>query len=229
MAAGRLGLDAFDRSACSYSNLRLFMARLLGPKHHICRRMGERLCDSAKCPVMRRPTPPGVHGPKGYGRQTEYGTQLREKQKVKYVYGIMERQFRRYYEEALRRPGNTAELFLQRLERRLDNVVYRLGFARSRAEARQMVNHGWVCVNGKRLTIPSYLTKQGDTISLKPSAKGTTRFKEIIQQRQIQNMSQSRWLTSNTEALEGKMLALPTQDDFPRNVNMTLVVEFYSR
>src|SRR3990167_10543237 len=117
------------------------MGRLLGPKHHICRRLGERVCTSAKCPMMRRSYPPGVHGPKGYGRITEYGTQLREKQKVKYTYGIMEKQFRRYYNKALSQTGNTAELFLQHLERRLDNIVYRLGLARSRQEARQSEEH----------------------------------------------------------------------------------------
>ena len=191
--------------------------------------MGERLCDSQKCPVLRRPTPPGVHGPKGYGRQTEFGTQLREKQKMKYVYGVLERQFRRYYEEAVRRPGNTAELFLQQLERRLDNVVYRLGFARTRAEARQMVSHGWIRVNGKRVDIPSYLVRVGEVISLKAGAKDSARVREIMKQRQGQPTRPSRWLASDPEVLEGKILNLPGQDDFPSNVNMTLVVEFYSR
>lgn len=205
------------------------MARLLGAKHHMCRRIGERLCDSQKCPVLRRPTPPGVHGPKGYGRQTEFGTQLREKQKVKYVYGVLERQFRRYYATAVRRPGNTAELFLQQLECRLDNVVYRLGFARTRAEARQMVGHGWISVNGKRVDIPSYTVRVGEIVSLKAGTQDSVRVREIMKQRKDQSAIQRRWLTSDAGALEGRVLNLPLRDDFPSNLNMTLVVEFYSR
>jgi len=193
----------------------------------MCRRIGERLCTSEKCPVMRRPYPPGVHGPKGYGRQTEFGTQLREKQKVKYVYGVMERQFRRYYDDATRREGNTAELFLQGLERRLDNVVYRLGFARSREEARQMVNHGWVRVNGRRVDIPSYAVKVDQVIALKPEAKRSPRWQQI--QQAGRPADAPSWLSRNPEALEGKVLALPEPADFPHNLNMTLVVEFYSR
>ena len=203
------------------------MGRLLGPKHHICRRLGERVCTSERCPVSRRPYPPGVHGPKGYGRTSEYGTQLKEKQKAKYTYGVMERQFRRYFEDAAGRTGNTAELFFQNLERRLDNVVYRLGFARSRPEARQMVNHGWVRVNGKRVDIPSVMTKAGDTVSLKTGAERSTRWQEI-EKRQTPVAALS-WLAIGTEPRSGKVLSLPVADDFPKNINMTLVVEFYSR
>ena len=203
------------------------MGRPLGPKHHMCRRIGERLCTSAKCPVMRRPYPPGVHRPKGYGRQTEYGTQLREKQKVKYIYGIMERQFRRYYADATTREGNTSELFMQGLERRLDNVIYRLGFARSREEARQMVSHGWVRVNGRRVDIPSYAVKAGQAVALKADAKHSARWQQI--QAAGRPADAPSWLARSGEALEGKVLALPAPADFPQNVNMTLVVEFYSR
>ena len=178
---------------------------------------------------MRRPTPPGVHGPKGYGRQTEYGTQLREKQKAKYIYGVMERQFRRYYEEAIRRLGNTTELFLQYLERRLDNVVFRLGFARSRPEARQMVSHGWVLVNGKRVDIPSYKVKVGQIISFKPKVKNSIRWQSVVQQRQRQTIGVPSWLAADADVQQGKILSLPGVDDFPKNIDMTLVVEFYSR
>lgn len=203
------------------------MARLIGPKHHMCRRIGERVCSAEKCPVSRRPTPPGVHGPKGYGRKTEFGTQLTEKQKVKYVYGVLERQFRRYYEEAQRRPGNTAELFLQLLERRLDNVVFRLGMARSRAEARQIVSHGWVTINGKRVDIPSYIVKTGETVALKPAAHKSSRWQEIIKSRSTTELPS--WLGHSSEDRTGKVLGLPVPTDFPQNLNMTLVVEFYSR
>lgn len=201
------------------------MGRLLGPKHHRCRRLGERVCTSDKCPALRRQTPPGVHGPKGYGKLTEYGTQLREKQKAKYVYGIMERQFRRYYETAIRQTGNTSELFLQHLERRLDNVVYRLGMAKTRADARQLVTHGWVLVNGKRVDIPSYETKVGESISLKPKAAGHVRFASL----QGAQQATTSWLATADDRLSGKITALPSKDDFPGNLNMTLVVEFYSR
>lgn len=203
------------------------MGRVLGPKHHLCRRLGEKVCVSEKCPVMRRASPPGVHGPKGYGRITEYGTQLREKQKAKYIYGVMERQFRRYYRKALSRPGNTAELFLQYLERRLDNVVYRLGMARSRAEARQITNHGWVLVNNKRLDIPSYEVKVSDVISLKEGVKKSARWQAIEQYNKIQ--APANWLMYENKHLSGKVVSLPSKDDFPQNINMTLVVEFYSR
>ena len=204
-----------------------FMGRLLGPKHHLCRRLGERVCTSEKCPVMRRAYPPGVHGPKGYGRVTEYGTQLREKQKAKYTYGVMERQFRRYYEQALSQTGNTAEIFLQQLERRLDNVVWRLGFARSRQEARQLVSHGWVLVNGQRVNIPSYIVKVGETISLKKEAKNSARLKAIGEYTQAR--TPVSWLMFEDANLSGKVMSLPSQNDFPKNINMTLVVEYYSR
>lgn len=217
MAAARRGRVVFN------------MGRPLGPKHHMCRRIGQRLCSSDKCPVLKRPTPPGVHGPKGYGRQTEYGTQLREKQKVKYVYGVMERQFRRYYKEAIRREGNTAELFLQQLERRLDNVVFRLGFARSRMEARQMVNHGWIRVNGKRVDIPSYQVRAGEVITLKPGVENSTRIKAVASAHQGQTAPSPSWLSRDQAKFEGKIASLPSKTDFPANLNMTLVVEFYSR
>ena len=188
------------------------MGRLLGPKHHLCRRLGERICTSEKCPVMRRAYPPGVHGPKGYGRVTEYGTQLREKQKVKYTYGVMERQFRRYYEKALSQVGSTSELFL----------------ASSRREARQMVTHGWVLVNGKRLSIPSYIVKAGETISLKKDAVNGHRWK-VVMEANREPKTIASWLAFDPTALSGKIISLPSVDDFPKNINMTLVVEFYSR
>ncbi len=202
------------------------MARLLGAKHRMCRRVGERLCTSDKCPAIRRQTPPGVHGPKGHPRLTEYGTQLKEKQKAKYLYGVMERQFRRYYEKSLSQTGNTAENFLLHLERRLDNVVYRLGFTKTRAAARQLVSHGWVTVNGKSVNIPSYSVRVGDVVSLKAGSKNTP-IGEGITKHTPANIPS--WLAVDTANLTGKVASQPTREDFPQNLNMTLVVEFYSR
>ncbi len=192
----------------------------------MCRRVGERLCNSDKCPAVRRQTPPGVHGPKGHPRLTEYGTQLKEKQKAKYLYGVMERQFRRYYEKSMSQTGNTAENFLLNLERRLDNVVFRLGFAKTRAAARQLVSHGWVTVNGKSVNIPSYSVRVNDVISMKPNTKSTP-IGEVITKQPAPNIPS--WLTSDTASLSGKVVSAPGKEDFPQNLNMTLVVEFYSR
>lgn len=203
------------------------MARLQGPKHRMCRRVGERLCSSARCPVTRRNQPPGVHGPKGHRRLTEFGGQLKEKQKARFMYGVMERQFRKYYEKAVRSEGNTADLIWLNLERRLDNVVYRLGFAKTRSQARQLVSHGWVTVNGKRVDIPSYAVSVGDIVKLKDSAKGSDLVKFINEGKVSEPAPQ--WLSLDINNLEGKVLALPKAEDFPANVNMTLVVEYYSR
>lgn len=203
------------------------MARLLGAKHRMCRRVGERLCGSDKCPVSRRQSPPGVHGPKGYPRLTEYGTQLREKQKAKYVYGVMERQFRNYFEHALNQTGNTAENFLKVLEGRLDNVIYRGGFAKTRAAARQLTTHGWICVNGKRVNIPSYQVRIGDVITFKKGAKESALGQYVTKQPPATTPS---WLNVDTSSdATIKVLGTPVKDDFPQNLNMTLVVEFYSR
>lgn len=192
----------------------------------MCRRSGERVCTSDKCPAVRRQQPPGVHGPKGYRRLTEYGTQMREKQKAKYLYGVMEKQFSRYYEEATRKTGNTADLFLQSLEYRLDNVVYRLGFAKTRAQARQMVGHGFVTVNGKRVNIPSFRVRVGNVIAMKSQMQGSALWKSITTGRQQTPVS---WLSVEAEKLSGKVTGSPVREDFPANINMTLVVEFYSR
>jgi len=193
----------------------------------MCRRVGERVCTSDKCPAVKRQQPPGVHGTKGYRRLTEFGTQMREKQKTKYLYGVMEKQFSGYYEKAASKSGNTAEFFLQLLERRLDNVIFRMGFARTRAQARQLVGHGFVLINGKRVTIPSYQVRAGEVITLKPSVKGSALWKSISAGRQ--GTTATSWLSVDEKALEGKVTGFPAHDDFPPNINMTLVVEFYSR
>jgi len=201
------------------------MGRLLGNKHRMCRRIGERLCSNEHCPVTKRHAPPGAHGPKGYGKLTEYGTQLREKQKAKYIYGVMEKQFRKYYDRATNQTGNTAENFLRNLEIRLDNVVFRSGFAKTRAAARQMVSHGWVTVNGKKVNIPSYEIKTGDVIALKKSTKKT----EATQSDEVVISTTPSWLSVDLANSTGKVTGAPVADDYPKNLNMTLVVEFYSR
>lgn len=203
------------------------MARLQGPKHRMCRRTGEKLCSSGRCPVTRRNQPPGVHGPKGYRRLTEFGSQLKEKQKARFMYGVMEKQFRKYYEAASKSEGNTAEGIWRNLETRLDNVVFRLGMAKSRGQARQVVSHGWVTVNGKRVNIPSYKVKVGDVVAMKQGAKSSGLWQKISEQGKVDTMPQ--WLSFDINNLEGKVLALPKAEDFPANVNMTLVVEYYSR
>lgn len=193
----------------------------------MCRRTGERLCSSNRCPALRRNQPPGTHGPKGYRRLTEFGGQLKEKQKARFMYGLMEKQFRTYYKSAAKAEGNTADLIWGSLERRLDNVVYRLGFAKTRQQARQMVNHGWVKVNGRRVDIPSYQVKVGDVVAMKDNSKDSNLWKFINEGKTAEPLPQ--WLSLDINNLEGKVLALPTAEDFPANVNMTLVVEYYSR
>ena|SRR3989344_334175 len=201
------------------------MGKLLGNKHRMCRRIGERLCNNDRCPVTRRHSPPGTHGVKGYGKLTEYGTQLREKQKAKYMYGIMEKQFRNYFEKALHQTGNTTDNFLRALELRLDNAVFRSGFAKTRAAARQLVSHGWVLVNGQRVTIPSYQLVQDDEISLSKKAKKSA----LAESTQKNSITPPSWLAVDTAELTSKVVSLPLTDDYPKNLNMTLIVEFYSR
>ena len=191
----------------------------------MCRRIGERLCNNDRCPVTRRHSPPGTHGVKGYGKLTEYGTQLREKQKAKYMYGIMEKQFRNYFEKALHQTGNTTDNFLRALELRLDNAVFRSGFAKTRAAARQLVSHGWVLVNGQRVTIPSYQLVQDDEISLSKKAKKSA----LAESTQKNSITPPSWLAVDTAELTSKVVSLPLTDDYPKNLNMTLIVEFYSR
>ena len=191
----------------------------------MCRRIGERLCNNDRCPVTRRHSPPGTHGVKGYGKLTEYGTQLREKQKAKYMYGIMEKQFRNYFEKALPQTGNTTDNFLRALELRLDNAVFRSGFAKTRAAARQLVSHGWVLVNGQRVTIPSYQLVQDDEIALSKKAKKSA----LAESTQKNSITPPSWLAVDSAELTSKVVSLPLADDYPKNLNMTLIVEFYSR
>jgi len=196
----------------------------------MCRREGVSLCGKEKCALKRRNAPPGVHGPTQAmrkPRQSSYGIQLREKQKAKRLYNIMERQFRRYFEAASQKKGNTAEFLIQTLERRLDNTVYRLGFAKTRRQARQMVSHGFISVNGECVDIASYSVRAGEIVGIKESKK-TKGLLNGLQER-LQKMEAPRWLSLDAGKLQGKVTSLPEGEDLKTVFDPTLIVEFYSR
>ena len=208
------------------------MARDTGPKCKLCRREGEKLylkgsrCYSDKCSFERRPYAPGEHG-QGRAQTSEYALQLREKQKVRRIYGLQENKFKRYFGMAEGMSGVTGENFLQLLERRLDNVVYRLGFATSRNEARQFVLHGHVYVNGRKVNIPSYQVDEEDSISVKDSSRKNKRFQEILEFNE--DLTPPEWLSVNMDKAEGKVISLPEMDDLDFPVEEHLIVEYYSR
>ncbi|BCV23118.1 30S ribosomal protein S4 [Moorella sp. Hama-1] len=208
------------------------MARYTDSTCRLCRREGAKLflkgdrCYSDKCAVARRSYAPGQHG-QGRKKVSEYGLQLREKQKVRRIYGVMERQFRNYFEKAERQKGVTGENLLVTLERRLDNIVYRLGFADSRAEARTLIRHGHFLVNGRKVNIPSYLVRAGDTIKVREKSKASPRFKEIAEA--AAHRTVPAWLSADGNALEGHVLALPTREQIDTPVQEHLIVELYSR
>ena len=208
------------------------MARYTGPVCRICRREGEKLylkgekCVT-KCTLERRPSKPGQHGSARGRKASGYATQLREKQKVRKTYGILERQFKRHFDEAARRPGKTSDNLIQLLEMRMDNIVYRFGFADSRAQARQLVNHGHFRLNGRRLDIPSALVKAGDEITVRPQSRETEYFKAralLLAQKGVPS-----WLRVDPNTLTGRVLAAPTPQDLELPFNEQLVVEFYQR
>ncbi len=195
----------------------------------LSRRFGQALFGTAKEAkiLQRRNYPPGQHGPSASGRISEYGTQLREKQKAKIIYGLLERQFRKYFQEALARTGDTGLLLLQYLERRLDNVVYRLGWATTRAQARQLVNHGHILVNDRRVDIPSYRVKVGDRIQVRSQSRSAGYFTTV--QKTLENYQAPAWLELQSAELAGRVLDLPTDDQLERGIQPKLIVEFYSR
>jgi len=208
------------------------VARYIGSKCRLCRREGEKLflkgekCHTAKCPIETRPFPPGQHGQKR-ARLSDYARQLREKQKLRRVYGILEGQFRSYYEEADRRRGSTGEVLLQLLESRLDNVAFRMGFGASRSESRQLVRHNCVTVNGKRVNIPSYQLKAGDVVAVVEGAKNQLRVKassDFAQQRGMPD-----WLDVDASKMEGIFKAAPERNELPAEIQEQLVVELYSK
>ncbi|MCT4597416.1 MAG: 30S ribosomal protein S4 [Vallitalea sp.] len=208
------------------------MARYRGAVCRLCRREGEKLflkgerCYTGKCAIDRRPYAPGDHG-KRRTKVSEYGLQLRQKQKAKRIYGVLETQFRNYFEEADRRKGITGENLLIILETRLDNVVYRAGLGRSRTEARQVVRHNHITVNGKKVNIPSYQVKQGDVIEVKEKSLNIQRFKDIIETTASRIVPE--WLDIDTENKTIKVVSVPTRDQIDSTVEETLIVELYSK
>lgn len=209
------------------------MARYIGESCRVCRREGEKLflkgsrCYTDKCALTRRAYAPGQHGQKRK-KQSDYGMQLREKQKAKAFYGVLESQFRKYFEEASRSKEVTGLKLLQILESRLDNVVYRLGLATSRAQARQLVRHGHFTVNGKKVNIPSYLTKVGDVIAVKEASKNEECFKQIVEATE-NGRPVPTWLEADLQNRNGKVVALPSRDEIDLSVQEHLIVELYSK
>ncbi|HEY7781652.1 MAG TPA: 30S ribosomal protein S4 [Ktedonobacterales bacterium] len=209
------------------------MARYTGPVCKLCRREGVKLflkgdrCMSAKCAIERRNTRPGQHGQGRTRKPSGYALQLREKQKVRRMYGVLERQFQRYYDASARRAGKTSENLLQRLEMRLDSVVYRLGFADSRAQARQLVTHGHFQVNGRKTDIPSMILKPGMEVAVRPRSKNLEYFKAralMVTQKGVPG-----WLRLDANALSGQVLALPARQELELPFDEALVVEYYQR
>lgn len=206
------------------------MAKYTNADCKLCRREGAKLflkgerCTSKKCAMEKRPVAPGMHGVTRK-KASEYNIQLREKQKVKRAYGLLEKQFREYYEEAERMRGVTGENMLTLIEKRLDNVVYRMGIGSSRAQSRQIVNHGHITVNGKDVDIPSYEVKTGDVIAVKESKKDNALFKELRGAKIVM----PRWVEFDTESFTGKIIDNPKREDIDLNINEQLIIELYSK
>jgi small subunit ribosomal protein S4 len=209
------------------------MARDLDAKCRQCRREGEKLflkgekCFTDRCAVERRGYAPGQHGQKSGSRMSDFGKQLREKQKLRRTYGVLERQFRKTYAEAARSKGITGERLLQLLETRLDNIAYRMGFGASRTEARQVVRHNGMLVNGKRVNIPSYQVRPGDVVEVAAKAKAQLRIKASSEAAESRGIPE--WLEVDAKALKGTFKSLPARTDLPSTVNESLIIELYSK
>lgn len=202
------------------------MARYTGPKTKIARKFGEPIFGDDKV-LAKKNYPPGQHGANRRRKTSEYGLQLREKQKAKFIYGVLEKPFRNYYEKADRMKGMTGENLMVMLERRLDSVVFRMGFARTRREARQVVGHKHVLVNGKQVNIPSYLIKAGDVIEIREKSKSLQRYKDILEVTAGRLVPE--WMDVDQEALKGTVKNLPTREMIDVPVNEMLIVELYSK
>jgi small subunit ribosomal protein S4 len=206
------------------------MARFNGPVGKISRRLGLGITEKGQRILNKRSDPPGQHGPTARRRQlSEYGIQLREKQKAKFVYGVLERQFRRTFEQAARRSGVTGEYLLSLLERRLDNVVYRLGMATTRQQARQLVTHGHITVDGRKTNIPSYTVKVGQVIAVRSESRSRTYFKNLVDGGDFSRYRAPEWLHLNAGEMSGSVVSLPRREDAEQGINEQLIVEFYSR
>ncbi len=200
--------------------------RYTGPKVRKARRLGMAFTAKDARILQKRSTPPGQHG-QGRVRMSEYGLQLREKQKAKINYGVQERQFLRYFDKAKKQTGVTGDILLQLLELRLDNVVYRLGFAETRAQARQLVNHGFFEVNGKKVDIPSYATKPGDTVKVRTTKQASKYMQAMIEK--MKGVKTQEWLDVQSKDMSGKILSSPTPEQIENIINTQLIVEHYSR
>jgi len=210
------------------------MGRNLDPKCKQCRRIGDKLflkgdkCFSTKCPLVKRGYPPGDHGPKGQRRLSEYGQQLKEKQKAKKTYRLLEKQFNNYYKKAVNIKGDTGENLLFLLEFRLDNVVYRLGLTRSRDEARQLIKHRHITVNKKKIDIPSYQAKLNDIIGIKPKSLGNKSIQESLKSLKTKELPE--WLAiTNKKEFEAKIINKPDLEMLKKTINASLIVEYYSK
>jgi small subunit ribosomal protein S4 len=209
------------------------MARYTGPVCRMCRREGMKLflkgerCYAEKCAIEKRNTPPGQHGKARKAKLAGYGLQLREKQRVKRIYGVLENQFRRYFEAADRQRGITGELLLQKLECRLDNVAYRLGFATSRSQARQLVRHGHFSVNGKKVDIPSRLVREGDVVGVRPRSQKNVFVLHAMDE--VKGRGIPEWLSVTPEQMSGRVVALPSRAQINLPVQEQLIVELYSK
>lgn len=208
------------------------MARYTGADCRLCRREGAKLflkgdrCYTEKCAIERRNYAPGEAGKKRI-KESEYRNQLREKQKTKRIYGVLEKQFRKYYEKAEKKQGITGEILLQELERRLDNTVYRMGFANTRREARQLVSHAHFTVNGKRVNIASYQVKLGDVVAVCEKSRTSTKFKTLLEENG--KKACPKWIEKANDSFEGKIVAMPARDDIDYEVAEHLIVELYSK
>jgi small subunit ribosomal protein S4 len=220
-------MDADHQKGEEYS-----VARYIGALCRICRREGEKLflkgsrCYTEKCAVERRKYPPGQHG-QGYRKLSDYGFQLREKQKVRKMYGILERQFRRYFEKAERKRGITGEVLLQLVESRLDTIVYRMGYAPNRRSARQLIRHGHILVNGREVNLPSYEVKKGNTVEVKQSSKEIPEIVDSISK--VEHRGIPSWVEVDAVNLKGKVLNIPSREELQLPVQEQLIVELYSK
>jgi small subunit ribosomal protein S4 len=209
------------------------MARYIGPVCRLCRREGMKLflkgerCYTEKCAIEKRNLPPGQHGKLRKAKMVGYGVQLREKQKVKRIYGVLENQFRRYFEMADRTRGITGETLLQLLERRFDNVIYRLGLATSRAQARQQIRHGHFLINGKKVDIPSYSIKAGDTITVRGTSAQNASILHAMEE--VKGRGIPAWLSFDSSAITGRIVSMPTREQINLPVQEQLIVELYSK
>lgn len=203
------------------------MSRYLGPKHKLCRRLGVKICDSPKCPLLRRNYPPGVHGPKGRPRLTAYGQQFREKQRARRTYGLSEGQFQTYYRHAVKQSGDTGVHLARMLEMRLDNVIYRLHWAQTRPQARQLVNHGFIEVNGKRVDVPSYRVKVKDVVSIRENKRAKKIFGDLSER--STKLGVPKWIDVASDSPKAKIASLPEAEVLRGLFHAQAVVELYSR